>query len=88
MKSNNMTHNFAMYGVSKVLVHPNDETARHKKTGGELVEIDNGDGDVDADVGDGDVGDEDDGGPGGELVEQLEREVIDRDLRKVTVING
>ena len=83
-----MTHNFAMYGVSKVLVHPNDETARDKKAGGELVVIDNGDGDVDVDVGDGDVGDEDDGGPGGELVEQLEREVIDRDLRKVTVING
>ena len=46
MKSNSMTHNFAMYGVSKVLVHPNDETARDKKTGGELVELVNGDGDV------------------------------------------
>ena len=52
MKSNNMTHNFAMYGVSKVLMHPNDETARDKKAGGELVE-------------------------------QLEREVIHRDLQKL-----
>ena len=75
-----------MYGVSKVLVHPNDETARDKKAGRELVVIDNGD--VDVDVGDGDVGDEDDGGPGGELVEELECEVIDRDLRKFTVIDG
>ena len=41
-----MTHNFAMYGVSKVLVHPNDETARDKKAGGELVDFDNVDGDV------------------------------------------
>ena len=86
MKSNNMTHNFAMYGVSKVLMHPNDETARDKKAGEELVELDNGDGDVD--VGDGDVDDEDDGGPGGELVEELERKVIHRDLRKITVINA
>ena len=75
-----------MYGISKVLMHPNDETARDKKAGGELVDFDNVDGDVDA--GGGDVGDEDDGGPGGELVEELERKVIHRDLRKIRVING
>ena len=51
-----MTYNFAMYWVSKVLVHANDEAAGDEEAGGELVELDRDD--------DADVGDEDDGDDG------------------------
>ena len=52
-----MTYNFTMYGVSKVLVHANDETAGDEETGANFVEFDD-------DVDDEDDGDNDDGDDG------------------------
>ena len=50
-----MTYNFTMYGVSKVLVHANDEAAGHEEAGADFVKLDDDDDDVDdEDDGDGD----------------------------------
>ena len=54
-----MTYNFAMYWVSKVLVHTNDEAAGDEEAGGELVELDDNDDDVDDDNDDADDDDHD-----------------------------
>ena len=55
-----------MYGVSKVLMHANNEAAGDEEAGGKLIELDGDDDDVDDDV-----DDNSDTGGNGDLAENL-----------------